>query len=68
MYDIEETIELAEEIKDLTEEIPEEGIDLACGITKSVEGIVSNIEAYGNVTDRQWDALENMKAGVEKWL
>lgn len=50
------------------EDIPEEGEEFADGVTETLEDIRQTIERTQRVTDRQWEAVQNMASGISRWL
>lgn len=65
--DWEEAFELCNDILELIPEVPEAGEDFAASVEDKVMGIQRTIEERKIVTEKQLDALENMKAGVARW-
>ena len=63
-----EIYQLADEISDLMDEMPERAEDFANSILDKSLGIINFIEDHDKVTLSQLEALTNMKAGLEKWL
>lgn len=61
-------IELAKEILNLIDDLPEAATDFAIGIEETASGILSSIEDNKRVSDKQIDALENMRNGISGWL
>lgn len=66
-------IDLGEEILALIEDdVPEWALDKAPdffeGVQEKTESILEVIRNSGKRTDRQLEALENMLAGVKKWI
>lgn len=64
----EDADELCDEILADIEDIPEAGADFAESVRDKVESIQATIQGNANATDRQVAALENIHAGVKKWL
>jgi len=57
-----------ESIMEACEEIPDNGADFATSVYERVQSIAATIEDRNHVTERQREALDNMQAGVERWL
>tara|TARA_Y100000310_G_scaffold117187_1_gene115936 strand:- start:534 stop:1004 length:471 start_codon:yes stop_codon:yes gene_type:complete len=55
-------------ILSLIDDIPEAGWDFGDSVKEKVDGIQSTIVLNNWVTDAQQEALDNMQAGVERWL
>lgn len=66
--DYEEALGICEQILDLTDDIPEAGQSFADSVREKTEGIQYWIEENEHCTEAQGSALENMLAGVERWL
>jgi spore coat protein CotH len=61
-------VDICEEIQELIEDLPERASDYATSIGEKVADMRTWIEENENVTQRQVDALRNMKDGCENWL
>ena len=68
MKDWEKAINLCEEIISLLDDLPEKAEDFGYSIEEKVENIQMWIEQNAHVTPSQFDALDNMLSGVNKWL
>ena len=66
--DWEAEIERCNELIDLCDEVPERGEEFASSVQEKAESIAATIEAREHVTERQTQAIDNMMAGVERWL
>lgn len=66
--DPEEGIKLCNEILDLIEELPESAEEFKDSVQTKVLDIHQWIDSRNHVTEAQMSALENMLAGVEKWI
>ena len=66
--DWETRLEQCQEIQDLCEQVPERGEDFAASVMEKVQSIADWIEANESVTADQAEALDNMQAGVERWI
>lgn len=64
----EEAAEQCDRILDLCEELPSRAEDFGLSIIDKVESIRDWIAANKHVTDAQQQALDNMEAGVRRWL
>ena len=65
---VREALELVESIVGGCEDIPERGSDFAASVSEKAADIGRSIEEHGTVTSNQLAALENMMAGVERWI
>lgn len=66
--DFEEAIEYAEEILSDLDNLPERAADFAESVREKVEGMKDWMEEHQTVTEKMVTALENIRAGVDKWL
>jgi hypothetical protein len=66
--DRDEALALCKSILELLPDLPERAEEFAAGIEERVSSMQAWIESAGTATPAQIRALENMKAGVEKWL
>lgn len=57
-----------DEICELIEDLPETAFDFGESVGEKVRGIAQTIERTNEVTKPQQSALDNMQAGVERWL
>ena len=60
--------EQCDRILDLCEQLPSRAEDFGVSIIEKIESIREWITTHDHVTDAQQEALDNMEAGVEKWL
>lgn len=67
-YDWADAVELCGEILDMCDELPERADDFREGVEERVRDMCAWIEDNRRVTEKQTNALENIKRGVEKWL
>lgn len=67
-FDLGEALEKCERIIEMTEEVPDPGIDFAIGVREQTEGIYDTIERTQRVTRHQKEALDNMESGLSRWL
>lgn len=65
---VREALELVESIVGGCEDIPERGSDFAASVSEKAADIGRSIEEHGTVTSNQLAALENMMAGVSRWI
>lgn len=65
---VNEALELIEQILSGSENIPERGSDFAASVSEKASDIGRTIEERGVVTSNQLAALENMMAGVSRWI
>lgn len=66
--DPEVAIELCNEIIDKLEELPEAAEDFADSVRDKVLDIHEWIDSRNHCTKSQYGSLENMLAGVERWI
>lgn len=66
--DADDAIGFADDILSMIDELPDRAYDFGESIREKVEGIKQTIEERQCVTHGQWEALDNMKGGVERWL
>lgn len=64
----EEALALCEEIRELLPDLPDAADDFATSIKEKIDSIAEWIADREHVTPAQLSALENMKAGCERWL
>jgi hypothetical protein len=64
----EDAIHLCTEIIECSYAVPEKASDFADSARETARGIRDNIQEWGNVTDNQSKALENLYRGISKWL
>ena len=65
---VQEASELAREILDLVDELPETAEDFVHSVSENALGILEWIQDHDIVTNNQMVALENMRKGIYKWL
>lgn len=66
--DHEEAIGYAEDILSDLDDLPERAEDFRESVREKVEGMKDWMEEHQAVTDKMIAALENMRAGLNKWL
>lgn len=66
--DWEEAKELCEEILAELADLPERAEDFSAGVEERVLSIMEWIEENEHVTEKQIQALKNMREGIDKWL
>lgn len=66
--DYEEALEFADDLLRDLEELPERAEEFRDGVQEKVEGMREWMMEHEAVTDKMVTALENMRAGVDKWL
>jgi len=59
---------LADDINDLIADLPVAAFNFGQSVGEKVESIMSSIYEVHRVTENQMRAMENMKAGLEKWF
>lgn len=65
---VDEALDQCDRIADLCEQVPERGEDFASSVLEKVESIRDWIEENDHVTEKQLKSLENMEAGVLRWV
>ncbi len=66
--DWEDAIDLAGEIQELLDELPERAEEFRDSVEQKVSDISISIVKARHVTEGQFQALRNMEKGVRKWL
>ena len=66
--EVAEALALFAEMEDMESEIPEPGQDFASDVLEKARSIGSTISRSNSVTGPQRDALENMLAGMQRWI
>ena len=66
--DWEEALEIVDEIHEVADDVPERGEDFAISVTEKARSIGATIAEREHVTDAQMEALENMLAGLQRWV
>lgn len=64
----EEAVEQAEHIIEMCDDVPDAGLEFAMSVAEKCTDIAEAIERMGKVTAAMQTALDNMEAGVSKWL
>ena len=64
----EDALALCDEIRELLDDLPERADDFAASVEEKVDDMAEWIADNEHVTPAQLQALENMKAGCERWL
>jgi hypothetical protein len=64
----EEALDLCDETIELLEDLPEAADEYAMSCLEKVQGIRGTIEHRKTCSEKQVTAVENMKAGAERWL
>jgi hypothetical protein len=65
---VEEALALCDEIGAMADDVPERGEEFAASVCERARDIRETIEERCSVTDSQMAALENMAAGLAKWI
>ena len=64
-----QAIDLCDVILDqLLDELPDEASDFRASVEERVTDMRQWVVERGHVTERQAEALQNMRAGCERWL
>jgi len=66
--DWEEALTFCKDLLNDIDDLPERAEDFAESVREKVESIQEFVEDAELVTARQVEALENIRAGVDKWL
>jgi len=66
--EIEATLEQVEAIIEMTEQLPSDGFKFGESVADKCADIGDSIERHRQVTPAQKEALDNMEAGVARWL
>lgn len=66
--DWQQAIKDIDEILETLPDLPERAFDFASGVSDTLESIRAWILENEHVTEPQADAIENIDAGVQKWL
>ena len=66
--DWEDALEQCQAIEELIDDLPERAEDFADSVLEKIQSIASWIEEKEHVTEGQLAAIENMHAGVSRWL
>lgn len=64
----EEAIGICDQIASAVGDLPDRASDFGISVSEKAASIRESIERTGRVTDGQFVALENMLAGVNRWL
>ena len=68
MADWEESLELAQETLKKLDDLPEAAEDFSISVEEKLKSMIEGIEEYSDVTEPVAQAIENMAAGVDRWL
>ena len=68
VQEVADAIEELQTIIEMCEEIPDNGADFAKSVSDSAASMIETIERLGSVTEKQLTAIENWRAGVERWV
>lgn len=63
-----EALEQCDRIAEMVEDLPDRAADFGIGVGEKTADIRLTIEQMQTVTSNQQDALDNMEAGVSRWL
>jgi hypothetical protein len=66
--DVQCALSLADQIESMADEVPERGQEFADSVRGRAAEIAETIEERGSVTENQMAALENMAAGLQRWI
>lgn len=68
MEDFGEALDFCDELLTDLDELPERAEDFRDSVREKVESIRDWVEEHETITERQAEALRNIRAGVDKWL
>lgn len=60
-------LEFCAELIEAANELPERAEDFAASVVEKTESIAEWIDTESRVTEKMASALENMRAGVDRW-
>lgn len=63
-----EALEVAGEIQEMADIVCEEGEEFARSVSDRAAAIAETIERTGTASERQLEALRNMRSGLERWF
>jgi len=66
--DVKEALDMAAEIEELAGELPEAGSEFGESVSEKASEIAANIRTHNRCTESQFEALDNMLAGVQRWF
>lgn len=66
--DVDESLELIDEALETIDDLPSRAQEFGESVAEKLRSIAETIEQTGEVTDKQLTAIENMRAGVKKWI
>jgi len=66
--DATEALEIIDEMEELASEVPDAGQDFAADVLEKAKSIGRTVERARSVTAAQWDALNNMRDGLARWI
>lgn len=66
--EVSEALDIADECMSMIDDLPTRGQEFGESVCERVRGIVETIEESGRVTEKQREALENMRDGLSRWM
>jgi len=60
--------EIGEELLELLDDLPDAAADFVDSVRECAEGILETIADTGDVSERQFAALQNMLDGAKRWM
>ncbi len=66
--EVAEALELCDLVISMIDDLPTAGVEFGESVGDRVRGIAETIDHTGVVTANQRNALDNMRAGIERWL
>lgn len=63
-----EVLEFIELLLAKVDDLPERADDFAIGVEEQTRGILETVNKTKRVTQKQWDALQNMDGGCDRWI
>lgn len=66
--DADATLEEIEAALELVDDLPDRAQEFGESVSEKLRAIAETIERTGEVTERQQTAIDNMSAGIRKWM
>lgn len=61
-------MQIGKEIMDKLSDLPERAEEFAISVEQKTVSIIKWVEENDHATDKQINSLQNMNAGIDKWL
>lgn len=68
VQEVADAVEELQSIISLCEDVPDRGADFAESVADGCRDMIETVERMGFVTEKQLTAIENWRAGVERWV